>query len=106
MESTVVLNRKIDALPENLKREVLDFVDFLLEKERKKKSKRNRQKTQDRSRGGTVGSSPGYDNNDSIDIDESEWLRTASTNTAFDFLKDVAEDIYTLEDGKPFNPND
>lgn len=36
------------------------------------------------------------------DIDEREWLRAAATNPAFDFLKDPAEDIYTLADGKPF----
>lgn len=33
---------------------------------------------------------------------ESEWLRTAARNPAFDFLKDAKEDIYTLADGKPF----
>ena len=37
------------------------------------------------------------------DIDENEWLRAASTNPAFDFLKDPEEDIYTLSDGKPFH---
>jgi hypothetical protein len=37
------------------------------------------------------------------EIDEIEWLRAAATNPAFDFLKDPEEDIYTLEDGKPFN---
>ena len=36
------------------------------------------------------------------DIDEHEWLRGATSNSAFDFLKDPAEDIYTLADGKPF----
>jgi len=35
------------------------------------------------------------------EIEETEWLRTASQNSAFDFLNDSAEDIYTLEDGKP-----
>ena len=34
------------------------------------------------------------------DISEDEWLRAASANPAFDFLKDEAEDIYTLEDGR------
>ena len=37
------------------------------------------------------------------DIDESEWLRSAASNPAFDFLKDSAEDIYTSTDGKPFH---
>ncbi len=31
---------------------------------------------------------------------EKEWLKTASENEVFDFLKDEAEDIYSLEDGK------
>ena len=35
--------------------------------------------------------------------DESEWLRAASQNPAFDWLRDPAEDIYSLDDGKPFN---
>jgi len=37
------------------------------------------------------------------DIDEREWLRAASQNPAFDFLKNPAEVIYTLSDGKPFH---
>jgi len=37
------------------------------------------------------------------DIPEDEWLRAAGTNSAFDFLKEPGEDIYTLEDGKPFH---
>ena len=39
---------------------------------------------------------------DDSDIDEREWLRAASTNPAFAFLNDPAEDVYTLDDGKPF----
>jgi len=38
-----------------------------------------------------------------VDIDEKEWLRSASVNSAFDFLKESEEDIYTLADGKPFH---
>ena len=38
-----------------------------------------------------------------VDIDEKEWLRSASVNPAFDFLKESEEDIYTLVDGKPFH---
>jgi len=38
-----------------------------------------------------------------VDIDEKEWLRSASVNPAFDFLKEQEEDIYTLVDGKPFH---
>jgi Uma2 family endonuclease/Flp pilus assembly protein TadD len=37
------------------------------------------------------------------EIDEREWLRSAASNPAFDFLKDPEEDIYTLADGKPFH---
>ncbi|OGP56968.1 MAG: hypothetical protein A2V65_08970 [Deltaproteobacteria bacterium RBG_13_49_15] len=37
------------------------------------------------------------------DIDEKEWLRAASRNPAFDFLKKPEEDIYTLADGRPFH---
>jgi len=40
---------------------------------------------------------------DDVDIDEMTWLRSASVNPAFDFLKDSEEDIYTLEDGRPFH---
>ncbi|GFP34342.1 hypothetical protein HKBW3S43_00135 [Candidatus Hakubella thermalkaliphila] len=36
------------------------------------------------------------------DWNESEWLRAAASNPAFDFLKEPEEDIYTLADGKPF----
>lgn len=37
------------------------------------------------------------------DIDEMEWLRAATANPVFDFLKDPEEDIYTLADGRPFH---
>jgi hypothetical protein len=33
------LNTKLEALPKNLKQEVLDFIDFLLEKSTKRKKK-------------------------------------------------------------------
>ncbi|MBI5039420.1 MAG: hypothetical protein HZC13_06665 [Nitrospirae bacterium] len=38
-----------------------------------------------------------------VDIDEKEWLRTASANPAFDFLKNSKEDIYAPADGRPFS---
>ena len=41
---------------------------------------------------------------DDSEIAESEWLYAAKTNPAFQFLKDEAEDIYTVLDGKPFDP--
>ncbi|KAF0108634.1 MAG: hypothetical protein FD146_520 [Anaerolineaceae bacterium] len=31
---------------------------------------------------------------------ETEWLQAAARNPAFEYLKDAAEDIYTLADGK------
>ncbi len=37
------------------------------------------------------------------EIGENEWLKAAAGNPAFDFLKDPDEDIYTLDDGQPFN---
>jgi hypothetical protein len=39
---------------------------------------------------------------ENADIDEKEWLRVASVNPAFDFLKAPEEEIYTLADGRPF----
>lgn len=38
-----------------------------------------------------------------IELEEFEWLKAAARNPAFDFLKDPEEDIYTLDDGKPFS---
>jgi len=35
--------------------------------------------------------------------EESIWMSSISNNPAFDFLKDSAEDIYSLKDGEPFN---
>ena len=36
--------------------------------------------------------------------DETEWLQAATRNSAFAFLSDPEEDIYTLADGEPFHP--
>lgn len=36
------------------------------------------------------------------EISEDEWLKAASRNPGFQFLHDAAEDIYTIDDGKPF----
>ena len=35
--------------------------------------------------------------------DETEWLHAAARNPAFAYLKDAAEDIYSVSDGKPFH---
>lgn len=37
------------------------------------------------------------------DISDKEWMQAAGANPAFSFLNDPAEDIYSLEDGKPFS---
>ena len=37
------------------------------------------------------------------DIDERDWLHAVASNPVFDFLKAPAEDLYTLQDGKPFD---
>ncbi len=33
---------------------------------------------------------------------ESEWLKAAATNPAFEFLRDPAEDVYSPSDGERF----
>jgi hypothetical protein len=33
---------------------------------------------------------------------ESEWMHAAARNPAFEYLKDAAEDLYTVTDGEPF----
>lgn len=35
------------------------------------------------------------------DLNEREWQKAAADNEIFAFLHDEAEDIYTLNDGKP-----
>jgi len=35
--------------------------------------------------------------------DEVEWLHQAALSSAFDFLRDPEEDIYTLIDGQPYD---
>ena len=36
------------------------------------------------------------------EITEKEWLSVAMKSGAYDFLKNPAEDIYTMEDGVPY----
>jgi hypothetical protein len=41
---------------------------------------------------------------DYSDEDEEKlWMNAIATNPAFDFLKDKSEDIYSINDGEPFN---
>ena len=40
---------------------------------------------------------------DDSDFDEKEWLRSASINSAFSFLNEPEEEIYSAEDGKPYH---
>lgn len=35
--------------------------------------------------------------------EETLWMDSISSNPAFEFLNDSAEDIYSLKDGEPFN---
>ena len=35
--------------------------------------------------------------------EEAIWMSSISNIPAFDFLKDSAEDIYSIKDGEPFN---
>jgi hypothetical protein len=35
--------------------------------------------------------------------EEKLWMDSISRNPAFDFLNDPAEDIYSINDGEPFN---
>ena len=35
--------------------------------------------------------------------DETEWLHAGTNSPAFKFLRESAEDIYSLNDGKPFD---
>jgi hypothetical protein len=37
------------------------------------------------------------------DVEESDWLKAAKTNLAFDFLKEEAENVYSRADGRPFH---
>ncbi len=37
------------------------------------------------------------------DIMEKEWLHLAMKGNAYNFLDDPSEDLYTMEDGKPYN---
>ena len=37
------------------------------------------------------------------DLTEQDWMRAAVHGGGFDFLSPPEEDIYTLEDGKPFD---
>ena len=36
------------------------------------------------------------------EIDEQSWLRAAAASPSFAFLAEPEEDIYTLQDGRPF----
>jgi hypothetical protein len=43
---------------------------------------------------------------DEMDDDVNEeklWMKSISSNPAFDFLKDTSENIYSLTDGEPFD---
>ena len=45
-----------------------------------------------------------FDEDAGGEINAQEWAKQAvNNNPAFDFLKALEEDIYTLSDGKPYN---
>ena len=37
------------------------------------------------------------------EIDDNLWLKATALNPVFDFLNDETEDIYSVNDGKPFS---
>jgi hypothetical protein len=39
----------------------------------------------------------------SDEADEEQWMHAAAQNPAFDYLKESAEDIYSIKDGRPFH---
>ena len=43
------------------------------------------------------------DDNSVVDEEEQLWLNAVSLNPAFDFLKEPEENIYSMNDGEPFN---
>jgi hypothetical protein len=43
------------------------------------------------------------DDDNSDQDEENLWMKSISSNPAFDYLKDPIEDIYSLKDGEPFN---
>jgi hypothetical protein len=44
-----------------------------------------------------------FDENPNEDDEKKLWMNSVSTNPAFEYLKDTDEDIYTVNDGEPFN---
>lgn len=40
------------------------------------------------------------------ELEEYEWLKSVIRNPAFELLNDLEEDIYTLDDGKPFHDSE
>lgn len=36
------------------------------------------------------------------ELSDVEWLKASLSNSAFEYLRDPEEDIYTIRDGKPF----
>jgi len=67
---------KIERLPQDRMIEVLDFVEFIL-------IKTSRQKTRP------------------VEATDAEMLRTIETSGSLDFYYDESQEVYTLEDGEP-----
>ena len=65
------VTEKVRQLPSNQQQEVLNFVEFLEQKQ-------------------------------TDTMSEEQWLEVAIKSPALEFLHDEAEDIYGLQDGKPY----
>ncbi|MBI4703324.1 MAG: hypothetical protein HY744_19580 [Deltaproteobacteria bacterium] len=44
-----------------------------------------------------------FGDHDAGETSEAEWLRAAVANPAYAFLREPAEDVYSLADGRPFH---
>lgn len=116
LEKAVLDNLRI--LPNEKQQEVLDFVEFLVQKATQVKQdseasdSRISSITQDKKQFclREIARLPIDDRHKILapyiaskaeEIDEKESLRAAASNPVFAFLDDPEEDIYTLEDGKP-----
>ncbi len=42
-------------------------------------------------------------NDEDLETDDNQLVYSINSNTAFDFLKEPEEDIYTINDGEPLN---
>lgn len=94
--STLVLHSKIELLPEHLKQQVLDYIEFLLSREAKLKSAPNLSVAEPASIG--IKKTEDDMNEDAL---YAKFLHPLlSKNPSFDFLYAKEEDIYSEADLK------